>query len=152
MNEANKERRSHPPSVWALNSMRASWRVAQRRRRRAEGAAERGPYVLTSAKPGSVRREPFARWLESKLETMTYTELSQATGVAERLLRSYVRGFDHAGKYLGSNRKGRNGTARKYRAVDWVEIGTVDRAFTSMGEAWLLDDLYPIPDDIGDDS
>lgn len=129
-----------------LNTRRATWRVRERAKRREAGIPERknGPYKRTNGREDSVPREPFAAWIREKINSgVMMVELSERTGVPERLLRAYLRGYDKAGV---RTKAAKVKPGHKRRAIDWVSFTTVDEALARYGEGYRLNELYPLED------
>jgi hypothetical protein len=134
----NRERRANLTER-QRQRIRHTTRVHQRRLRRRAGIPARkgGGYVKAGKHGSSVAVEPFADWIREKMKTLTVSEVAMRTGLAERLIYSYLRGYDNAGKAY------RKPKQRKLRQVDWVGIDTVDKALLAFGESWRLQELYP---------
>jgi hypothetical protein len=131
--------RALPPEKKA--QQRRQQRIHMRKKRRKEGVPEREPRILSDYQPGSVRREPFAAWLQTKVNEVGKMEFMRRTGFDQRSIRAVLSGWDRKSSGLGSRK-------RKLRQLDYVSFTLVDKVMTAWGDHDQVNRLYP-PDDLG---
>jgi hypothetical protein len=87
-----------------------------------------------------VPRIPIAKFLLSKLDTMTMTQLSLRLGIDDLRLRSVIYGYTRTQRRRGGPLPG-----TKLTSVDFILIDTVDAWLTALGEPPdTLERLYPL--------
>jgi hypothetical protein len=137
--EESRSRAKLPKTKRRIATDRSNKR-AHYRRKHGKGVLDgrSKPRTPTFRQNVSVDRLPFARWLKQRIDRYGIGYVEQMTKMPQREISRIVNGYDKSGHHRKRDGK------RKFRAIDYVELHTVDEALLNWGAGPdELDTLYP---------